>query len=315
MGKVVVTGAGGFVGRSLVGALSQLPQWSVTAVSRNAYFGLGDRRVRYMRINAVDGFTCWSSILSGQDVVVHVAAVAHQLGNSRDVLDEYRRVNVDGTLNLARQAIAADVKRFVFISSIGVNGNASSTPFRVADCENPQNPYALSKLEAEKGLASLMSEGRGELVIIRPPMIYGFGAPGNFERLVKLVRLGLPLPFKSLSNRRSFVAIDNLIDLISACLNNPRAAGQVFMVSDGEDISTSEFIKSVANSLGISVRLFSVPPALLWLMARLLGKEAAAQSLLGSLQVDISNAEELLGWTPPVTVQQALERCFDLGEK
>tara|TARA_Y100000758_G_scaffold276990_1_gene222126 strand:- start:2396 stop:3109 length:714 start_codon:yes stop_codon:yes gene_type:complete len=228
-----------------------------------------------------------------------------------DPLAEYRRVNVDGTLNLARQAAAAGVKRFVFISSIGVNGNVNTHPFTADDLPNPAEHYALSKWEAEQGLWQMQQETGMEVVIIRPPLVYGPGAPGNFGSLVRWVERGVPLPLGAVHNSRALVGIDNLVDLIVRCIDHPSAANQVFLAGDGEDLSTTGLLRGVAKAMGKRGILLPVPAGLLLFGATLLGRKAMAQRLLGSLQVDISKTCELLDWQPPYTVEEGLRRCFE----
>ncbi|AEY02316.1 NAD-dependent epimerase/dehydratase [Oceanimonas sp. GK1] len=230
-----------------------------------------------------------------------------------DPLAEYRKVNVEGTLNLARQAAVAGLKRFIFISSIKVNGEQTllGKPFTADDAAAPEDAYGMSKWEAEQGLRQLAAETGMEVVIIRPPLVYGPGVKGNFASMIKLVEKGLPLPLGAIHNRRSLVALDNLVDLIITCIDHPGAANQVFLAGDGEDVSTTELLRGVANAAGKPCRLLPVPAGLLQLGATALGKKAVAQRLLGSLQVDISKARNLLGWTPPLSVEQGLKRCFD----
>lgn len=256
--------------------------------------------------------TDWSSALAGQQVVVHAAARAHIMKDEvADPLAEYRRVNVEGTLNLARQAVGAGVRRFIFISSIGVNGNFNTRPFCADDPPSPAEPYAQSKGEAEQGLMQLVAETGIEVVIIRPPLVYGSGAPGNFGSLVRWIEKGFPLPLGAIHNKRSLVGIDNLVDLIIRCIDHPAAANQVFLAGDGEDLSTTELLRGVGRAMGKPARLIPVPAGMLQFGATLLGKRAMAQRLLGSLQVDISKTCELLDWKPPYTVEEGLRRCFE----
>ncbi len=265
---------------------------------------------RVFDVGNISADTHWTSALEGISVVVHVAARAHISQKvSGDPLAEYRRVNVEGTLNLARQAATAGVKRFVFISSIGVNGNISVRPFTAGDVPHPVEPYAQSKWEAEQGLWRIQQETGMELVIIRPPLVYGPEAPGNFGSLVRWIGKGIPLPLGAIHNRRSLVGIDNLVDLIIRCIDHPAAANQVFLAGDGQDISTTDLLRGVAKAMGRPARLLPVPAGLLYLGATLLGKRAVAQRLLDSLQVDISNARDLLGWEPPVSLEEGLRRC------
>jgi nucleoside-diphosphate-sugar epimerase len=254
-----------------------------------------------------------NSALEGVNVVIHAAARAHIMNDGAvDPLSEYRRVNVDGTLNLARQAAGAGVQRFIFVSSVKVNGELSSeqAPFYPNDTPAPEDAYGISKWEAEQGLKAIAKETGMEVVIVRPPLVYGPGVKGNFASMVKLVRKGVPLPLGSIRNKRSLVAVDNLVDFIVTCIDHPAAANQVFMVSDGEDISTSELLRELGKAMGKPARLVPVPAGLLRLGATVLGKRAVAHRVLGSLQVDISDAKALLGWKPPVSLKEGLRRCF-----
>lgn len=255
--------------------------------------------------------TDWQKALDGIGAVIHAAARSHIIQDKApNPLAEYRKVNVEGTLNLARQAAAAGVKRFIFISSIGVNGNANNQPFSADDVPAPAELYAQSKWEAEKGLWDITNNSGMELVIVRPPLVYGPDAPGNFGNLVRWVEKDIPLPLGAIHNKRSLVGLDNLVDLIITCIDHPAAANQVFLAGDGEDLSTSDLLRRVAKAMGKPSRLIPVPAGLLQLGATLLGKKAMAQRLLGSLQVDISKTRDLLGWTPPVSVDEGLRRCF-----
>jgi len=264
--------------------------------------------VERVHIPSVDGTTDWSGALLGVNVIVHTAARVHVLRDSAaDPLAEFRRVNVAGTLNLARQAADAGVRRFVYISSIGVNGAETfEMPFTAEDKAAPHSPYAISKHEAELGLRQLTQETGLEVVIIRPPLVFGPDVPGNFKKLLVIVHRGIPLPLGAIHNKRSLVALDNLVDLILICLHHRAAANQTFLVSDGEDLSTTVLLRRTGAALGTPARLISVPALVLRTAARLLGKAGFAQQLCGSLQVDISKTRELLDWTPPVSVDHAL---------
>jgi UDP-glucose 4-epimerase len=250
----------------------------------------------------------WRAALDGVDAVVNCAARVHVVRDtSADPLAEFRRVNVAGTLNLARQAADAGVRRFIYISSIGVNGAETfDMPFTSEDKAAPHSPYAVSKLEAELGLRQLTHETGLEVVIIRPPLVFGPGAPGNFNKLLLIVHRGIPLPLGAIHNKRSLVALDNLVDLILICLHHRAAANQTFLVSDGEDLSTTALLRRTGAALGRPARLIPVSALVLRTAARLLGKASFAQQLCGSLQVDISKTRDLLDWTPPVSVDHAL---------
>ncbi|WP_300494088.1 SDR family oxidoreductase [Marinobacter sp.] len=312
--RVLVTGASGFVGGHLVTRFAAEPSVAVRGAVRVKLEGDDSRRIAVGEIN---GDTDWSEALQGQHVIVHTAARAHIMDDAAaDPLTEFRRVNVGGTLNLARQAAAAGVGRFVFISSIKVNGEQTTSGqwFTADDVPAPEDPYGISKREAEEGLQKIAEETGLEVVIIRPPLVYGPGVKGNFANMTKLIAKGFPLPLGAIHNKRSLVALDNLIDLIINCIDNPAAANEVFLVSDGEDLSTSELLRCVGKAMGQPARLLPVPAKLLQFGATVLGKKALAQRLLGSLQVEIYRTREVLGWEPPVSVAEGLKRCFKTNQ-
>ena len=313
--NIFLTGATGFVGQAVLRQLLDHELHKVSVALRSGDgFDLCVAHVVADFSNATD----WSTALTNQQVVIHAAARAHIMKDEVvDPLTECRRVNVDGTLNLARQAAVAGVRRFIFISSIKVNGEQTplGQPYTSEDTPAPGDAYGISKWEAEQGLQQLASETGMEVVIIRPPLVYGPGVKGNFASMIKLVAKGLPLPLGAIYNQRSLVALDNLVDLIMTCIDHPAAANQVFLAGDGQDISTTDLLRSVARAMGKSSRLIPVPASLLMLGATLIGKKAMAQRLLGSLQVDLSKARDLLGWEPPVTVEEGLHRCFQSKNK
>lgn len=307
---ILVTGASGFVGGQLIRRLADQPSIAVRGAVRATPAG---DHPGLIAVGEINGDTDWSEALQGQRIVVHTAARAHIMDDmAADPLAEFRSVNVTGTLKLARQAAAAGVGRFVFISSIKVNGEQTPLDacFMADDVPAPEDPYGISKWEAEQGLRELASETGMEVVIIRPPLIYGPGVKGNFASMIKLVGRGLPLPLGAVHNKRSLVALDNLVDLIITCIDHPGAANETFLVSDGEDLSTTQLLQGVAEAMGKPSRLIPVPASLLQFGATLLGKKAVAQRLLGSLQADISHTQKCLNWTPPLTVKQGLQRCF-----
>lgn len=303
--NIILTGSTGFIGARVKELLSRIAGFELILPVRSLSL---DELPNSVLVGDIDSNTNWSKALINSDVVIHTAARAHII---KDEVASYRKVNVEGTLNLARQAAVAGVRRFVFISSIGVNGNVNTKPFTPEGNPSPADAYAQSKWEAEQGLWKIQQETGVEVVIIRPPLVYGPNAPGNFGSLVRWIEKGLPLPLGAIHNQRSLVALDNLVDLIITCIDHPAAANQVFLASDGEDVSTSELLRGVAKAAGKPCRLMPVPAGVLQFGATMLGKKAMAQRLLGSLQVDISKARELLGWTPPLTVEQGLKRCFD----
>ena len=307
---ILVTGATGFVGGQLIRRLADQPSIAVRGAVRATPAG---DHPGLIAVGEINGDTDWSEALQGQSVVVHTAARAHIMDDTAaDPLIEFRSVNVTGTLNLARQAAAAGVGRFVFISSIKVNGEQTPLDacFMADDAPAPEDPYGVSKWEAEQGLQKLARETGMEVVIIRPPLVYGPGVKGNFANMIKVIGRSLPLPLGAVHNKRSLVALDNLVDLIITCIAHPGAANQTFLVSDGEDLSTTQLLEGVADAMGKPSRLIPVPASILQFGATLLGKKAVAQRLLGSLQVDISHTQKCLNWTPPLTVKQGLQRCF-----
>jgi nucleoside-diphosphate-sugar epimerase len=307
--SVLVTGANGFVARALCVALAHSGQ-AVVAAARQI---LPDRAPNIMNFQigtlAID--TDWQHGLQGCDAVIHLAARVHVMRDeATDPLTEFRRVNVDGTLNLAYQAATAGVSRFIFISSIKVNGECTclGQAFTADGRADPQDPYSISKHLAEQGLRQVAAETGLEVVIIRPPLVYGPGVRANFWSMMRWLDKGVPLPLGAIYNKRSLVALDNLVDFIIACLDHPAAANQTFLVSDGEDLSTTELLRRMGVALGRPARLIPVPVSLLTAGAALLGRRDIAQRLCGSLQVDISKARTLLGWKPPISVDEGLRR-------
>lgn len=313
--NLLLTGATGFLGSQLATALHSEQDVNMTAAVRRP---VETPDINVVEISDISASTDWSAALPCQEVVIHAAARAHIMKDEvDDPLTEYRRVNVEGTLNLAKQAASAGVKRFIYISSIKVNGEKTlqGKPFTADDKPQPEDAYGISKLEAEQGLQQLAAETGLEVVIIRPPLVYGPSVKGNFSSMIKLVKKGLPLPLGSVHNQRSLVGRDNLVDLIITCIDHPAASNQVFLAGDGEDLSTTELLRCVAKAAGKPSRLIPVPAALLKLAAIVLGKKAVADRLLGSLQVDISKTQTLLGWQPPVSVEEGLRRCFQYSSK
>lgn len=313
--RVLVTGANGFVGKALCALLVRHGH-QVVACTRSGVASWSPE-YQYAMVADVDSNTRWQEHLLKVDVVVHLAALVHAMrDDSASLADAYQEVNVCGTLNLARQAAQSGVKRFIYMSSIKVNGEQTfpGKPFVVDDVAVPVDAYGISKFEAERGLLAFARETNMEVVIIRPPLVYGYGVRGNFASMIKWINTGLPLPFGSVHNQRSLVSLDNLASLIVTCLDHPAAANQVFLVSDGEDLSTTDLLRRLAEAAGVPSRLIPVPAGLLMFGLTLLGKKMIAQRLLGSLQVDISKTRALLGWTPSVSVDEGLKRCFPIKD-
>lgn len=307
--RVVVTGAAGFVGRYLCLALKKSGFQVLACILAPGQKGVLPEGVEVFITGDIDGSTDWHNILRKGDVLVHLAARVHVMcETAADPLEAFRRVNVAGTVNLARQAVAAGAKRFVFMSTIGVNGNNSEERAYVEnDSPQPHNSYSVSKHEAEEELRRISSETDLEVVMIRAPLVYGPEAPGNFSSLIKTVGKGLPLPLASIRNRKSFLYVGNLVDALILCCNHPAAAGNTYLVSDGEDVSTPELIRRIADALGRPVHLFSLPPALMRLAGGVIGRTAAVNQLLGSLAVDDSKIRKELGWKPPFTMAEGLK--------
>lgn len=311
--KILVTGASGFIGTALIRSLCDKDCFRIVAALRHQMTGV-PTGVDFVKVNGLTAVTDWNMALAEVGVVVHLAARVHVMNDlSMDPLAKFRQVNVAGTLNLARQAAAAGVKRFIFLSSIKVNGESTlpGHPFSERDIPAPQAPYSVSKYEAEEGLRQLAKETGMAVTIIRPPLVYGHGVKANFQHMLLWVKRGIPLPLGAISNQRSLVALDNLIDFILTCIVHPNAADQTFLVADGEDLSTTELLRRVGLALGKPARLIPVAVSLLNLSATLTGKKAIAQRLCGSLQVDISKARELLGWTPPLSLDDGLRRAVE----
>ena len=288
--SLLITGGTGFVGGALVKRL-------------------GDKQVS---LATRSDSAAWHKALVGITTVVHLAARVHVMHDTEaDPLTAFRAVNVVDTLSLARQAAAAGIRRFVFISSVKVNGEATQPgrPFTADDAPAPLDAYGISKMEAEQGLRVIAAQTGMEVVIIRPPLVYGPGVKANFAAMMRWLRRGVPLPLGAIHNQRSLVALDNLVDLIVTCVDHPAAANQTFLVSDGEDLSTTQLLQRLGRALGKPARLIPVPASWLKLAAAMVGKPDVAQRLCGSLQVDIEKTRRLLGWTPPLSLDEGLRRA------
>ena len=312
---IAVTGAYGFIGCALYEELF-IRGYRVHRLvrTRKPLASASNVHTEDFIVGNIHAQTDWSNALSNIDCVIHCAARAHIMRETEsDALEAYRVVNVEGTRNLAEQAVNSGVRRLVFLSSIGVNGIFTDGSCRFAhhDCPKPLENYAISKWEAEQALWDVSARTGLEVVVVRPPLVYGPGAKGNFRRLLRLVASGMPLPLGAVCNRRSLVGLDNLVNLLTRCVDHPAAAGQTFLVSDNHDLSTPDLIRRLARALGKSPRLLPVPPSILRLAGSITGKAAEVERLIGSLQVDITHTREVLGWTPPMSVDEGLRKTAE----
>jgi nucleoside-diphosphate-sugar epimerase len=313
---VLVTGSTGFIGQRLCAVLLRDGLAVRTALHRPvADAGRIDIRgqMESAVVGNIDAATDWSRAVDGVGAVVHLAGRVHVMHeHAVDPLNAYRRTNTDGTVHLARAAVQAGVRRFVFVSTIKVNGETTSEKaFDEHDTPAPSDAYALSKWEAEQGLWEIAHETGLEVVIVRPPLVYGPGVKGNFFSLLRLVQRGLPLPFNACTNRRSLVGLDNMAGFLMQCLSDPHAAGNTFLVSDGEDLSTSELIRRLARAMDRPARLFSIPSSWLRAAGSAIGRPGLYERLCASLQVDIGKANRVLDWSPQVSVDEELARTAE----
>lgn len=299
--RVLITGATGFVGSALIERVSNFHDTIILVRRKSNRLSTNIQQLVANNIFEAD-------FPNDIDIIIHLAGRAHILNEQvTDPLTEFRKVNVEGTLQLARQALEKKVKRFIFVSSIGVNGSVTSQqPFTEDSVPQPHADYAVSKLEAEQELKKLFSRSDTELVIIRPPLVYAAYAPGNFARLLKLVATNLPLPFARTQNKRSFVALENLVDFIQVCIEHPNAANQTFLVADQNSISTRELVQYLKQGMGKTPYFIYIPQPLMKLGAACVGKSKLYEQLFESLEVDASKAQKLLGWIAPLSTQQAM---------
>lgn len=307
--RILITGATGFVGSTLIKRLLQ-ENFSITAaVLSGEDTGHLPAVVKRVTLEPLSDSSDYTEALQNADTVIHLAARVHVMQETAtDPLLEFQKVNLYGTERLARQADKAGVSRFVFMSTIGVNGdNSGDKPYTEGDVPHPHNPYSVSKHEAELALRQISIETGMEVVIIRAPLVYGSGNPGNFLSLLRIVSKGIPLPLSSINNKRSLIYVGNLVDALATCAAHPAAAGQTFLVSDGEDVSTPELIRRTASVLGVPARLLPLPVTLMQMAGKLTGKSGAVNRLTGSLTVDSSKIRRELGWVPPFTMEEGLK--------
>lgn len=285
--------------------------WSVTAVMRRSDNLFADHNIKKVFIDNLDGETDWGEAVNGIDIIVHLAARVHVMAdNSLDPTESFRKVNVDGTRNLAEYASRAGVRRFVYLSSVKVNGEGEQKPYSEVDEPLPKDAYGISKMESESQLKNIADKSGMDFVIIRPPLVYGPGVKANFLRLLNLVYHRIPLPFKNLSNNRSLVFIGNLIDCIAVCMKHPQAVGQTFFVSDGQDLSTEMLVRLIAKEMNRSPIIYPIPKSFMRTFGKLTGREKDIDRLTNSLRVDIGKVRKKLNWHPPFTIEQGIkETC------
>ena len=315
--KLLITGANGFIGRACTQYFSD--QHEVNACVRKI---TSSSSLKYSSVcffeQALSMETDWQQALKGVDAVIHCAARVHVMKeNAADPLNQFRLINTSATLHLANQASKYGVKRFIYLSSIKVNGekNLPGQPFTADDQPQPSDPYAISKSEAESGLLEIAKNSSLQVVILRPPLVYGPGVKGNFDRLIRVIDSQWLLPLAGIRNKRTLVAMDNLLNFIDVCLTHPNAANQVFLVGDCESPSTTKLIELIANARHKQTRLFWLPSALLHFAGSVFGKKAVIERLTDSLQLDISKNQKLLDWSPPVKLSEAIDRYFSSGIK
>lgn len=310
--RIVVTGADGFIGRALTAALKDAGHEIAACTMAAQPLGPIPAGVAQFVSGPITAGTDWGKILRKDDVIVHLAARVHVMReDAADPLAEFRAVNTAGTANLARQAAAAGVKRFVFMSTVGVNGNNSGTHlYKEGDPPRPHNYYSVSKWEAETELAAMAKTSAMQVVVVRAPLVYGPGNPGNFNSLLRLVSAGVPLPLASVRNVKSFVSVQNLVSALALCCAHANAAG-LYLVSDSEFVSTPDLIRKLAAFMGRPARLFPFPAGLLALAGKLAGRRSAVESLLLPLAVDSAKIRRQLGWRAPVSLDEGLRRTVE----
>ena len=327
MKKILITGANGFIGNSLYKTLLKAGRSCVGTV-RSINLNSSNSNNKYIEVGNIGSNTNWKEILNDVDCIIHCAGKAHIMETKKDDKQSiYHSANVDGTKQLAKQAAEAKVKRLIFLSSIKVNGEYTTNNndtgedcslkkiFMHSDKPNPDDAYAISKFKAEKELWKISSRTGLEVVVVRLPLVYGCGAKGNVARLVKSLRSRIPLPLGLVKNQRSMIGIDNLVDLLLQCVDHQEASGKTFLVSDGKDLSTPEFIRLIASSMGRKPNLFNFPISLLKFLSSILGRREEINRLTGSLRIDNSYTKETLNWTPPISVEEGISRMVQENDK
>ena len=313
MKKILVTGANGFIGQNIYKHLIKL-NYFVRGAIRNLNNVLINCDTQYISVGNIDAETNWDHALDGIDCIIHCAGKAHAI-NKKIELDIYRKVNRDATKHLAEQAVEAGVKRLIFLSSVGVNGVSTGKSkgvklFTTKDIPNPHDNYSISKFEAELALWEVALKTGLEVVVVRLPLVYGYSAKGNLDRLIKIIYSKIPLPLGGIQNKRSLIGIDNLIDLLARCVEHPGIEGKTFLASDGEDLSTPELVRLIASTMGQPAKLFTVPTFVLKFLSFIIGKQSEINRLTESLQIDNSYVREILNWTPPTSVEEGVRKIF-----
>ena len=304
---ILITGASGFIGRNLCAFLKEKGYFVRASVQDDAcgVSGVDD----YIDVGDINELTDWQQALAGVDTVIHLAARVHIMNDpAADPVEAFRKVNVLGTERLARMAARAGIKRFIFISSVKVNGEGASRPYTEDDLPAPQDVYGISKREAEDSLACIAAETGIQMVILRLPLVYGPGVKANFKNLIKIAGAGLPLPLKGINNQRSFLYLGNLLDAIITCISHPLAAGETFLVSDGQDVSTPDLIKMIACAMNKRAVLFSLHSGILKALCKIIGRSEELEKLTGTLILDSSKIRSLVGWKPPFTLEEGISQ-------
>jgi nucleoside-diphosphate-sugar epimerase len=307
MSNLLITGANGFIGRALISKLALQTNYFIRASVRKKTIQF-PRQIEVFENMEASGNTNWTDALRGVDIVIHLLARVHVMDEeAADPLLEFRNINVNATIALAKLAAKQGIKRFIFLSTVKVNGESTSNkPFSEFDLPHPQDAYAISKWEAEEALKKISKDTGMELVIIRSPLVYGPNVKANFLKMMQFIKRGIPLPLGAIQNKRSLISIDNLVDFITTAISHPKAAHQTFLISDDEDISTTDLLRRIGKHIGKPVRLIPLHPKILSFLFKILGRQDFGDRLLGSLEVDITKAKKLLAWSPPKTLDEGL---------